>query len=94
MPFSDLAEALPLAAVPLDRSIVEYQWIAPDVLAFKAGAPHAMKTAHFCRDLGVRISGRICSKRQGEHAFSFEALQLMDGIWGMQGTNNPIGTSC
>ena len=41
MAFCYLAKALALAAVPLDGSIVEYQRVAADVLAFKAGAPHA-----------------------------------------------------
>src|ERR1035437_7701582 len=39
--FCDLAQALALAAVPLDGSMVEFQRVAADVLAFKAGAPHA-----------------------------------------------------
>ena len=41
MSFGDLARALPLAAVALDGSIVECQWLTADMLAFEAGAPHA-----------------------------------------------------
>jgi hypothetical protein len=39
--FGDLAKALALLAVALDRSIVELQRVATDVLAFEAGAPYA-----------------------------------------------------
>lgn len=40
MPFGDLAQALPLAAVALDGSIVEYQRVAADVLTLEPGASH------------------------------------------------------
>src|SRR5664280_2820987 len=37
----DLPQALSLAAVSLDGGMVQLQWIAADVPAFEAGAPHA-----------------------------------------------------
>jgi hypothetical protein len=39
--FSDLAKALAMLAVSLDGGVVQDQRISADVLAFKAGAPHA-----------------------------------------------------
>jgi hypothetical protein len=41
MAFGDLAQALAMLAVADDRGMVQHQRIAADVLAFKAGAPHA-----------------------------------------------------
>ena len=41
MAFCDLSDALALAAVSLDGGVVQYQWIAADMLAFEPGAPHA-----------------------------------------------------
>jgi len=41
MAFSDLAKALAMLAVFLDSEVVEYQRLAPDVLAFEPCAPHA-----------------------------------------------------
>jgi hypothetical protein len=37
----DLAQALAVAAVAVDRIPVKLEWIAPDVAAFEAGAPHS-----------------------------------------------------
>ena len=41
MSFGDFSDALALAAVALDSSTIQYQWIAADVLALEPGAPHA-----------------------------------------------------
>ena len=41
MPFCDLAQALAILKVFLDSCVIEYQWVAADVLAFEAGAPHS-----------------------------------------------------
>ena len=41
MALGNLAKALALAAVSLDGGTVQFERIAADVAAFKAGAPHA-----------------------------------------------------
>jgi len=41
VPFCDLAHALAILTVSLDSCIIQCQWIAADVLAFEAGAPHS-----------------------------------------------------
>jgi hypothetical protein len=41
VPFGDLTDTLALASIPLDCWIIQYKWIAADVLAFEAGASHA-----------------------------------------------------
>ena len=41
MPFCDLAQALAILKVFLDSCVIEYQWVAADVLAFVACAPHS-----------------------------------------------------
>ena len=41
VPFCDLPEALALAVVALDGGIIQCERISADMLAFKAGAPHA-----------------------------------------------------
>ena len=41
MAFCNLAKTLSLAAVSLDGGVVQFQWMAADVTAFEASAPHA-----------------------------------------------------
>jgi len=41
VPFCDLAQALAILKVFLDSCVIEYQWVAADVLAFEACAPHS-----------------------------------------------------
>ena len=44
----DLAEALPVLAIPDDGFTVESEWLASDVTAFEAGEPHAGAYCRLC----------------------------------------------
>jgi hypothetical protein len=53
-----------------------------------------LKIVHFGPDLALRISGSNLCEKVGNPGIPYEALQLMTGIWGMVGTNNPTGSPC